>query len=68
MNMFGNFAGFVAPQVGGIILDATRGAAHPNGDYGMFMYTMAGAYFLGAFCWPFIDPTRRIDQDETESG
>jgi MFS transporter, ACS family, glucarate transporter len=64
MNMFGNFAGFVAPQVGGIILDATRGSAHPNGDYGMFMYTMAGAYFLGAFCWPFIDPTRRIDQDE----
>lgn len=63
MNMMGNFAGFVAPQVGGIILDATRGTTYPNGDYNMFLYTMAAAYFLGAFCWPFIDPTKPLEQD-----
>jgi MFS transporter, ACS family, glucarate transporter len=63
MNMMGNFAGFVAPQVGGIILDATRGTTYPNGDYNMFLYTMAVAYFLGAFCWPFIDPTKPLEQD-----
>jgi len=63
MNMMGNMAGFVAPQVGGIILDATRGTAYPNGDYNMFLYTMAAAYFLGAFCWPFIDPTKPLEQD-----
>jgi len=61
MNMMGNLAGFVAPQVGGIILDATRGTAFPNGDYNMFIYTMVGAYFLGAFCWPFIDPTKPLE-------
>ena len=63
MNMMGNMAGFVAPQVGGMILDATRGTAYPNGDYNMFLYTMAAAYFLGAFCWPFIDPTKPLEQD-----
>ncbi|MEI2653732.1 MAG: hypothetical protein V9G12_16575 [Microthrixaceae bacterium] len=61
MNMMGNIAGFVAPPVGGIILDATRGTAFPNGDYNMFIYTMVGAYFLGAFCWPFIDPTKPLE-------
>jgi MFS transporter, ACS family, glucarate transporter len=62
MNMMGNFAGFVAPQVGGIILDQTRGPLFPQGDYNMFLYTMAGAYFLGALCWPFIDPTHAIER------
>ncbi|MGJ5813236.1 MFS transporter [Paludibaculum fermentans] len=64
MNMMGNMAGFVAPQVGGIILDATRTTATPQGDYNMFIYTMAAAYFLGAFCWPFIDPTKPLEQTE----
>jgi len=67
MNMMGNMAGFVAPQVGGIILDATRGAAFPHGDYNMFIYTMVGAYFLGAFCWPFIDPTKPLEVAESHS-
>lgn len=64
MNMMGNLAGFVAPQVGGIILDATRNTATPTGDYNMFIYTMAVAYFLGAFCWPLIDPTKPLDPSE----
>jgi len=62
MNMMGNFAGFVAPQVGGIILDSTRTTLTPNGDYNMFIYTMAFAYFLGALCWPFIQPTRPLEE------
>ena len=64
MNMMGNLAGFVAPQVGGLILDATRGAAHPAGDYQPFLYTMVLSYFLGAFCWPFIDPGQKLDAAE----
>jgi ACS family glucarate transporter-like MFS transporter len=55
MNMMGNFAGFVAPTVGGYILD------HTGGNWNMFLYTMAGAYFLGAFVWPFIDPVTPLE-------
>ncbi|MBI5083740.1 MAG: MFS transporter [Acidobacteria bacterium] len=58
MNMFGNFAGILAPSIGGLIL------ARTGGNWDIFLYTMAGAYFLGAFCWPFIDPTKPIDQHE----
>ncbi len=37
MNMLGNFAGFVAPVVFGLILQGT------NNNWAMVMYTMAGA-------------------------
>jgi len=50
MNMMGNIAGILAPQIGGIILDRT------GGDWNLFLYTMVGMYILGAFLWPFIDP------------
>ena len=59
MNMMGNLAGFVAPQVGGIIL------ARNGGDYAPFLYTMALAYLLGALCWPFIDPVTPLKHKET---
>jgi MFS family permease len=52
MNMLGNFAGFVAPVVGGIILD------HTNHDWNMVLYTMGGAAFVSAACWLFIDPDK----------
>ncbi|MBM3793957.1 MAG: MFS transporter [Acidobacteria bacterium] len=55
MNMAGNIAGFVAPPLGGYILAST------NNDYTQFLYVMAGAYALGALCWPFIDPVTPID-------
>lgn len=54
MNMMGNIAGFVAPPVAGRILD--RGYS-----WDVFLYTMAAAYILGGFCWPFIDPVTPIE-------
>lgn len=55
MNMMGNIAGFVAPSVGGYILQKQ------TGDYNTFLYTMAAMYVLGLFCWPFIRSDQRID-------
>jgi MFS family permease len=55
MNMVGNAAGILAPSIGGLILQRT------GGDWNLFLYTMAGAYFLGSFCWPFIDSRRQLD-------
>jgi MFS family permease len=52
MNMLGNFAGFAAPLLGGIILD------HTNHDWNMVLRTMAAAAFLSAVCWLFIDPDK----------
>jgi nitrate/nitrite transporter NarK len=52
MNMMGNFAGFVAPVLGGYILDRT------HGNWNLFLYLMAGMYVAGTLCWPFIDTER----------
>ncbi len=57
MNMMGNVAGFVAPAVGGYILQRT------GGDWNLFLYTMVPMYLAGAICWPFIDPVTRIDYE-----
>lgn len=57
MNMFGNFAGILAPSIGGFILQ------HANNDWNLFLYTMAGAYGLGVLCWPFIDSRHRLDEE-----
>ena len=58
MNMMGNVAGFVAPTVGGYIVQRT-------GNWDPFLYTMAAMYVLGTFCWPFIDPVTPIDARRT---
>ncbi len=52
MNMLGNFAGFVAPVVFGLILQET------NNNWAMVMYTMAVAAIVSATCWLFIEPDR----------
>ncbi len=52
MNMLGNFAGFVAPVLGGIILD------HSGNDWNIVLMTMSAAAFLSAACWLFIDPDK----------
>jgi sugar phosphate permease len=57
MNMMGNLAGFVAPVVGGMIIDAGLG-------WSLFLITMAVSYFLGGLCWPFIDPVTPFDPDD----
>jgi MFS transporter, ACS family, glucarate transporter len=61
MNMMGNMAGFVAPLVGGFIL------SHTNNNYPLFLNTMAVAYLLGAFCWPFIDPVTSLEETGKEA-
>ncbi|HWM71257.1 MAG TPA: MFS transporter [Steroidobacteraceae bacterium] len=50
MNMFGNFAGFVAPVVSGAIL------ARSAGDWNVLIYLMVAASFIAATCWMFLDP------------
>ena len=57
MNMMGNFAGILAPTIGGMILQRT------GNDWDIFLYTMACAYALGILIWPFINSTRRLEQD-----
>jgi hypothetical protein len=56
MNMMGNLAGFVAPAIGGRILDKT------HSDWSPFLYIMVGIYIVGATCWFFIDPVTPIEQ------
>lgn len=58
MNMMGNLAGFVAPQVGGMILQRT------GDNWNLFIYTMMVAYLLGVLTWPFIDSHTQLTQDE----
>ena len=56
MNMMGNFAGIVAPTIGGIIIQRT------GGDWDLFLYVMVGAYTLGIVIWPFLNSTHPIDE------
>jgi len=53
MNMFGNFAGFVAPVISGLIL--ARFPAGPGG-WDMLLYLIAVASLVAAACWVFLDP------------
>jgi MFS transporter, ACS family, glucarate transporter len=57
MNMMGNMAGFVAPWLGGYLVDRY------GGDWNVFLYTMAVVYLLGTLCWPLLDPVTPIDKD-----
>jgi ACS family glucarate transporter-like MFS transporter len=60
MNMMGNMAGFVAPMLGGYILD-THKLASGASDWNLFLYVMAGVYLTGTIIWPFIDPTKPLE-------
>lgn len=50
MNMLGNLAGFVAPVVGGIILERT------GGHWNVLLDTMIAAATGSALCWLCLDP------------
>jgi len=50
MNMCGNLAGFVAPLVGGLILE------HHAGDWNALLYGMCVAACISSACWLFLDP------------
>ena len=58
MNMLGNLAGFVAPVVGGVILQRTGGNWNP------LIYTMAAAATVSAACWLYLDPDAAHRQRE----
>jgi MFS transporter, ACS family, glucarate transporter len=49
MNMLGNFAGFVAPTLTGLILDRS------GGNWNYVLYLMVGAAAVSASCWLFYD-------------
>jgi MFS family permease len=57
MNMLGNLAGFVAPTVGGLILQRT------GGNWTPLIYLMAAAALISASCWLFLDPDKAIRRD-----
>ncbi len=52
MNMLGNFAGFIAPVLGGVLLQRT------GGDWNLLIDTMAGAALVSALCWLYLDPEK----------
>jgi ACS family glucarate transporter-like MFS transporter len=52
MNMFGNFSGFVAPVLGGFILQRHAG------DWNALLYVMTGAACISAACWLILDPDK----------
>lgn len=54
MNMMGNMAGFVSPWIAGVLKDKGY-------DWNVYIYSMALAYFLGTFCWPFIHPEKPLE-------
>ena len=58
MNMMGNLAGFVAPWLGGYILQRT------SDDWNLLLYIMAGMYFVGTLCWPFPDPVTPLEEKQ----
>jgi MFS family permease len=55
MNMWGNFAGFLAPVVTGYILEW----GHENWD--LTFYVSAAIYLMGIVCWAFLDSSERLE-------
>jgi MFS family permease len=58
MNMMGNLAGFVAPVVGGVILEKS------GGNWNILIDTMAAAATVSAACWLTLDPESARKQRE----
>jgi MFS family permease len=58
MNMMGNFAGGISPIATGYILQLT----HHN--WSITFYVSAAIYFMGTFCWMFLDPVTPLDRNK----
>ena len=58
MNMMGNLAGFIAPVVGGVILEKS------GGNWNLLIDTMAAAATVSAACWLVLDPESAKKQRE----
>jgi nitrate/nitrite transporter NarK len=59
MNMFGNFAGFAAPVVSGLILQRS------SGDWNVLIYMMVVFSTIAGLCWLYIDPGHKAVPAET---
>ena len=55
MNLMGNLAGVSSSMLGGYLLQRTEN------NWGLFLSILGGVYFLGIFCWPFIDTQTSLD-------
>lgn len=53
MNMLGNLAGFIAPVVGGMILQRLGNGTRA---WNLLIETMVGASAVSAACWMYLDP------------
>ncbi len=62
MNMMGNLAGFVAPVVGGVILQ------HSGSDWNILIYTMVGAAVISGLCWLGLHPENAGQSHELAAG
>ena len=57
MNLFGNIAGVSSSMLGGYLLQKTAN------NWNFFIAILGGVYFLGIFCWPFIDTKTSLDDE-----
>ena len=57
MNLFGNVAGVTSSMLGGYLLQKTAN------NWNLFIAILGGVYFLGIFCWPFIDTKTSLDDE-----
>ena len=57
MNLFGNIAGVTSSMLGGYLLQRTAN------NWNFFIAILGGVYFLGIFCWPFIDTKTSLDDE-----
>ena len=56
MNMMGQLGGSVAPTLIGLILQWS------GENWAIAFYVSAAIYFMGVFCWMFLDPTASLDR------
>jgi MFS family permease len=56
MNMWGNFAGFVAPVVTGYLLKWS------HGDWNLTFFASAGVYLTGIVFWLLLDPVTPLEE------
>lgn len=61
MNMLGNLGGFVAPVVGGMILQRVGSA---GGGWNLLIDTMVVASAVSAACWLYLDPDKAARERE----
>jgi MFS transporter, ACS family, glucarate transporter len=57
MNLMGNLAGAASSSIGGFILLRTAN------NWNLFIDILAGVYFVGILCWPFIDTRKTLDAE-----